>query len=172
MHLASILALQTLSTILDWAEEEDQRRGMKWLVDAEDKYGRSPAMLAAYGGYVECLKLLAGRGGCDLRHRDNEGTCALHWAAIRGHLDAVGLILDAGDAFVNSVGTALTRETRELVGGAEQFTALDCAVCREHHEVARRLLGRGGVTVAALRDAAAVKIQAFFRGAVIRDGAA
>ena len=64
------------------------------------------------------------------------------------------------------------KETRELVGGADQFTALDCAVCREHHEVARRLLGRGGVTVAALRDAAAVKIQAFFRGAVIRDGAA
>ena len=32
-------------------------------------------------------------------------------------LDAVGLILDTGDAFVNSVGTALTRETRELVGG-------------------------------------------------------
>ena len=32
-------------------------------------------------------------------------------------LDAVGFILDTGDAFVNSVGTALTRETRELVGG-------------------------------------------------------
>ena len=31
--------------------------------------------------------------------------------------DAVGFILDTGDAFVNSVGTALTRETRELVGG-------------------------------------------------------
>ena len=34
--------------------------------------------------------------------------------------DAVGCILDSGDAFVNSVGTALTRETRELVGGADQ----------------------------------------------------
>ena len=81
------------------------------------------------------------------------------------------MILDTGDAFVNSVGTALAKETRELVGGggAEQFTPLDCAVFHEHHEVARLLLGRGGVTVSALRDSAAIKIQAFFRGSVIRN---
>ena len=36
--------------------------------------------------YVECIRLLAERGGCNLRHRDNEGMCALHWASIRGHL--------------------------------------------------------------------------------------
>ena len=89
-------------------------------------------------------------------------------AHVTSFLDAVCLILDTGDAFVNNVGKALTRDTSELARGADQFTPLDCAVCHEHHEVAQHLLSRGGVTMSALRDAAAIKIQSFFRGAIIR----
>ena len=40
--------------------------------------------------------------GADIGHVDNEGMCALHWAALRGHLDAVQLLLLKG-ANVNRV---------------------------------------------------------------------
>ena len=45
-------------------------------------------------------------------------------------VDAVALILDVGDVFVNSVGKSLTRETDDLVGGIDQFTPLG----EEHQE--------------------------------------
>ncbi len=49
---------QTLETILDWAREE---RHLKRLLCSEDRYGRTGILLAAYGGYVECMKILIER---------------------------------------------------------------------------------------------------------------
>ena len=52
---------------LHWAAENGNGRVLEVLleakgcsedVDVEDIYGRTPLVLAAYGGYVECLKIL------------------------------------------------------------------------------------------------------------------
>ncbi len=61
--------------------------------------------------------------GADVTHRDNEGLCALHWAVLRGHLDAVRLLLSRG-ATANNI--ACRRRRRETEEGIEvrQFTPL------------------------------------------------
>lgn len=41
-------------------------------IEAEDKTGRTPLLLAAHSGASECVNLLLERGA-DARHRDNEG---------------------------------------------------------------------------------------------------
>ncbi len=77
-------------------------------------------MAASYGGYIECMGLLIERvsltktishdnninhfQGADTTVRDNEGMCALHWSVLRGHLDAVRLLLGRG-AHVNNIAT-------------------------------------------------------------------
>lgn len=49
-------------------------------IDAQNKYGISPAMIAASKGKTEALRILAG-AGAKLDAQDAEGVSALHYAA-------------------------------------------------------------------------------------------
>ena len=52
-----------------------------------------------------------------MSHRDHEELCALHWAVLRGHLDAVRLLLARG---ANPNNIARRREGKDV----KQFTPL------------------------------------------------
>jgi ankyrin repeat protein len=67
--------------------------------------------------------------GVDLDDRDRDGSTLLGWAARRGHLEALGLLLDAG-ARVNA---------RDGAGR----TALGWAIEAGQHEAAELLRRRG-----------------------------
>ncbi|XP_059096307.1 inversin-like [Tigriopus californicus] len=94
---------------LHWAGHAGQASIIEALFDFKsdlvpnlrDEFGRSPLILAAFGGYIESMQALLKRGA-DVNLRDNEGMCALHWATRRGHLDAVRLLLASG-AFPNHI---------------------------------------------------------------------
>ena len=64
-------------------------------MDPVDRYGRTPLMHAAYAGYGDALTLLAGYGASAGR-RDADGRSVLHWAAGRGQLDSVRVLLEQG----------------------------------------------------------------------------
>ena len=66
------------------------------------RYGRSPLVMASYGGYLEILALLLDCGAT-INHQDNEGMDALHWAIRRHHPEAVKLLLDH-EAYPNNIG--------------------------------------------------------------------
>ena len=96
-------------------------------IGAADGNGRTPAMLAAGGGYVDALKLFFAAEGCDpcpeelslvaspsLRADANaaapDGTCALTSAALGGHAAAIVYLLARGarlDVVANGVSPVL-----------------------------------------------------------------
>ncbi|MDD9139404.1 MAG: ankyrin repeat domain-containing protein [Candidatus Cardinium sp.] len=50
----------------------------------KDNKGRAPLYVAAFKGYVNCIKALI-KGGADVNQRDDKRRSALHLAAYKGH---------------------------------------------------------------------------------------
>ncbi len=64
-------------------------------LDAKDKKGYSPLMLAAYHGHLEAVRLLLSLTP-DIESRDNNGNSILMAATFNGHFSVVELLLEHG----------------------------------------------------------------------------
>lgn len=64
-------------------------------VNATNKHGWTPLMLAAGSGNLPILKLLLSKGA-DVRAVNNFGASALAYAALEGECKAIQLLLEAG----------------------------------------------------------------------------
>ncbi|ETN84901.1 hypothetical protein NECAME_06625 [Necator americanus] len=74
----------------------DLVRENPWSLTRVDRHGRTPLMLAAHNGRVECLRTLITLGQDSLNAGNSAGKTALHLAAEAGELSAVRQLLDAG----------------------------------------------------------------------------
>ncbi|NXN25641.1 INVS protein, partial [Nycticryphes semicollaris] len=123
--------------------------------NVQDYAGRTPLQCAAYGGYINCMVVLL-ENNADPNIQDKEGRTALHWLCNNGYLDAIKLLLGF-DAFPN-----------HMENSEERYTPLDYALLGEHHEVIQFLLEHGALSIAAIQDIAAFKIQAVYKGYKVR----
>lgn len=123
--------------------------------DVQDYAGRTPLQCAAYGGYINCMVVLL-ENNADPNIQDKEGRTALHWLCNNGYLDAIKLLLGFG-AFPN-----------HMENNEERYTPLDYALLGAHHEVIQFMLEHGALSIAAIQDIAAVKIQAVYKGYKVR----
>ena len=98
-------------------------------VNAWDKYGSTPLLLAALYGHKEIVKLLIAKGA-DVNAKAGNGWTPLHKAALKGHKEIAELLLASG-ADVNA-----KDKTR---GG----TPLHYAAIRGHKEIAELLITKG-----------------------------
>ncbi|XP_038607034.1 ankyrin repeat and SOCS box protein 3 isoform X1 [Tachyglossus aculeatus] len=105
------------------------RRGCS--VDVADNRGWMPIHEAAHHNAPECLRLLIHADPSEkyIKTKTFEGSCALHLATIRGHLEIVRILLEAG-ADANSF-------------TLEETTPLFLAVENGHTEVAKLLAEHG-----------------------------
>lgn len=76
-------------------------------LDAGDSNGHTPLMLAARGGWLECVKLLLG-AGADHRRRDARGLSAYDLARMESELAGVALAADHPGAGLRKRRAALT----------------------------------------------------------------
>ncbi|XP_062425709.1 inversin isoform X2 [Rhea pennata] len=123
--------------------------------NVQDYSGRTPLQCAAYGGYINCMVVLL-ENNADPNIQDKEGRTALHWLCNNGYLDAIKLLLGF-DAFPN-----------HMENSEERYTPLDYALLGEHHEVIQFMLEHGALSIAAIQDIAAFKIQAVYKGYKVR----
>ncbi|XP_073456490.1 inversin [Aquarana catesbeiana] len=123
--------------------------------NAQDYEGRTPLQCAAYGGYIGCMEVLM-ENKADPNIQDKNGRTALHWSCNNGYLDAVKLLLHY-NAFPNQM------ESTE-----ERYTPLDYALLGGHQEVIQFMLEHGALSIAAIQDIAASKIQAVYKGHKVR----
>ncbi|XP_053118799.1 inversin isoform X5 [Hemicordylus capensis] len=123
--------------------------------NVQDYAGRTPLQCAAYGGYINCMMVLL-ENNADPNIQDKEGRTALHWLCNNGYLDAVKLLLGFG-AFPN-----------HMENNEERYTPLDYALLGAHHEVIQFMLEHGALSIAAIQDIAAIKIQAVYKGYKVR----
>ncbi|KAJ7313532.1 hypothetical protein JRQ81_004989 [Phrynocephalus forsythii] len=121
----------------------------------QDYAGRTPLQCAAYGGYINCMVLLL-ENNADPNIQDKEGRTALHWLCNNGYLDAIKLLLGFG-AFPN-----------HMENNEERYTPLDYALLGAHHEVIQFMLEHNALSIAAIQDIAAIKIQAVYKGYKVR----
>ncbi|XP_041104124.1 inversin isoform X2 [Polyodon spathula] len=121
----------------------------------QDLAGRTPLQCAAYGGYINCMAVLM-ENKADPNIQDKEGRTALHWSCNNGYLDAIKLLLGYS-AFPN-----------QMENNEERYTPLDYALLGEHHEVIQFMLEHGALSIAAIQDIAASKIQAVYKGYKVR----
>ncbi|XP_078501984.1 inversin [Lissotriton helveticus] len=121
----------------------------------QDLGGRTPLQCAAHGGYITCMAALL-ESKADANVQDREGRTALHWSCNNGYLDAVKLLL-AFEAFPN-----------QMESSEERYTPLDYALMGEHHQVVQFMLERGALSIAAIQDIAATRIQAVYKGYKVR----
>ncbi|KAG8512180.1 Inversin [Galemys pyrenaicus] len=123
--------------------------------NVQDYAGRTPLQCAAYGGYINCMAVLM-ENNADPNIQDKEGRTALHWSCNNGYLDAIKLLLNFA-AFPN-----------QMENNEERYTPLDYALLGERHEVIQFMLERGALSIAAIQDIAAFKIQAVYKGYKVR----
>ncbi|OCT57962.1 hypothetical protein XELAEV_18002831mg [Xenopus laevis] len=123
--------------------------------DAQDYEGRTPLQCAAYGGYIGCMEVLM-ENKADPNIQDKNGRTALHWSCNNGYLDAVKLLLGY-NAFPN-----------QMENTEERYTPLDYALLGGHQEVIQFMLEHGALSIAAIQDIAAFKIQAVYKGHKVR----
>lgn len=64
-------------------------------VNAQDKYGETALMLAAYYGRMDVLKLALHKGA-DIRTKERGGGTALMMASSKGYVEVVKLLLESG----------------------------------------------------------------------------
>ncbi|KAJ8352494.1 hypothetical protein SKAU_G00239700 [Synaphobranchus kaupii] len=107
------------------------RRGAD--TDVRDAEGRPLLYLLVLEGRLDMAALLIQKGGTPLESRDSEGRTALHVAAWRGSLEAVGLLLRGG----------ADTDARD----GEGRPPLHSTAWRGHAAIARLLLDSGGATV-------------------------
>ncbi|XP_070570393.1 inversin-like [Ptychodera flava] len=124
-------------------------------VDVRDHVGRTPLQCAAYGGYINCMSLLM-ENGANPNLQDHEGMTALHWACSSGCLDAIKLLFEY---------KALSNH---MEFNEDRFTPLDYALLNDHHDVAQYMIEQGALSITGIRDIAASKIQAHYRGYKVR----
>ncbi|XP_077139929.1 inversin [Ranitomeya variabilis] len=124
--------------------------------NAQDYEGRTPLHCAAYGGYIGCMEVLM-ENKADPNIQDKNGRTALHWSCNNGYLDAVKLLLLHYNAFPNQM------ESTE-----ERYTPLDYALLGGHQEVIQFMFEHGALSIAAIQDIAASKIQAVYKGHKVR----
>jgi len=84
------------------AEAKGSKAILNWR--NEERYGRTPLVIAAYYNKVEAVKLLCSTPGVDVNASSDFGATALHFAAHRGHLEVVQVLLAKG-AKVNALAT-------------------------------------------------------------------
>ncbi|KAM8934260.1 inversin [Pelodytes ibericus] len=123
--------------------------------NAQDYEGRTPLQSAAYGGYIGCMEVLI-ENRADPNIQDKNGRTALHWSCNNGYLDAVKLLLKY-NAFPN-----------QMENIEERYTPLDYALLGGHQEVIQFMLEHGALSIAAIQDIAASKIQAVYKGHKVR----
>ncbi|XP_044308914.1 inversin isoform X3 [Varanus komodoensis] len=153
--------------------------------NVQDYAGRTPLQCAAYGGYINCMVVLL-ENNADPNIQDKEGRTALHWLCNNGYLDAIKLLLGFG-AFPNHMENHEEREKGEMTTGTYEYslalalilsacflllfilyTPLDYALLGAHHEVIQFMLEHSALSIAAIQDIAAIKIQAVYKGYKVR----
>jgi ankyrin repeat protein len=99
------------------------------IVNAKDKEGNSPMMLASIQGHGEVLRLLLNYESCDQSLLDNLGNSAVILAANRGHLECLEILEEYG----------LDLDLTNTLGQ----TALIRTVMKSHVKALKYLLTRG-----------------------------
>ncbi|KAM9165845.1 inversin isoform 2-T2 [Pangshura tecta] len=139
-------------------------------VTSYDNLFRTPLHWAALLGHAQIVHLLLERNKFGTIPSDSQGATplhyaaqsnfagrtALHWLCNNGYLDAIKLLLGF-DAFPN-----------HMENNEERYTPLDYALLGEHHEVIQFMLEHGALSIAAIQDIAAFKIQAVYKGYKVR----
>ena len=93
---------QKSSTPLSIAAKSGHSRCIELLLAADadsnscDAMGESPAMLAAKMGHSDSLDVLAQAKGIQLNTRSRIGATAVYWAAFRGHVRCLQVLIKAG----------------------------------------------------------------------------
>ena len=105
-------------------------------VNAGDRLGYSPLVLASIVGYCQIVRefLSASVSGLDVNHRTDDGSVALHCAALGGYYDIVELLLNCPDIECD-------------VANSNDTTPLMLAAKEGHNDVVQLLLATGKVDV-------------------------
>jgi hypothetical protein len=96
-------------------------------------------------------------GRATVNLQDFEGITALHWACSTGSLDVVQQLLINAGADPNLM---------EVDGG--RLTPLDYAIIGGHQDVAQLLIENGALSISGIQELAAIVIQKFVRGFLVR----
>jgi ankyrin repeat protein len=83
---------------IHWAASDGKIHAIKYYVDhrldinAQDANGCTPVMIATQYNQIPTVIYLL-KSGADITLKDNNGDCALHWAAYKGHEELCGVLL-------------------------------------------------------------------------------